>query len=159
MTKVRIFVRNWLPVIAWAAVIYLFSSDSGSFARTSSLFGPWIRSIFPAATEEVVRSILVCIRKAGHMAEYSILAILLWRALASEGQGRAQVSPPRLPVVVLLLVLLYAASDEIHQAFVPGREAAVRDVVIDLVGGVTGLVLIWVFRGVRRRRQVNRAPA
>lgn len=39
----------------------------------------------------------------------------------------------------LLICILYAISDEIHQVFVPGREAQVKDVIIDSGGAAVGI--------------------
>ena len=41
-----------------------------------------------------------------------------------------------------MVCLLYAASDEIHQAFVPGRGPSVFDVLLDFCGAVTGTVFL-----------------
>lgn len=38
--------------------------------------------------------------------------------------------------------LLYAISDEIHQVFVPGRNASIKDVVADCIGIIVGLYLV-----------------
>ena len=43
----------------------------------------------------------------------------------------------------ILVVIVYAASDEIHQLFVPSREGTLRDVIIDTIGGTCGLVALW----------------
>ena len=43
--------------------------------------------------------------------------------------------------IVLALAVLYAVSDEVHHGFVPGRNAAVADVLIDSVGAGVGLFL------------------
>ena len=45
----------------------------------------------------------------------------------------------------VLTVLLYAASDELHQHFVANLNASVRDVFIDTVGGLVGILLLWAF--------------
>jgi VanZ family protein len=37
-------------------------------------------------------------------------------------------------------VLFYTKSDEFHQSFMPGRNASLVDVSIDLLGGVLGMV-------------------
>jgi len=47
-------------------------------------------------------------------------------------------------ISALGVVFLYAISDEVHQAFVPTRQASTADVLIDTLGGGAGLVLIWV---------------
>jgi VanZ family protein len=69
------------------------------------------------------------LRKLGHAFEYAILGALLLRAL-----GNAPAA--------LALGAAYAASDELHQHFVAGRQAALTDVVIDSIGVTVG-VLAW----------------
>lgn len=69
------------------------------------------------------------LRKCAHMTEYAVLAALLFRALERE-----------LPA--LLATVAYAATDEFHQHFVPGRHASAVDVAIDTVGATIGL-LAW----------------
>jgi VanZ like family len=69
------------------------------------------------------------LRKLAHTLEYAILGALLLRALRAE-----------LPA--LAAGIAYAASDELHQHFVPGRRGAPLDVLIDSVGVALGL-LAW----------------
>lgn len=45
-------------------------------------------------------------------------------------------------VLPLLFCLLYAALDEYHQTFVPGRGGNLRDVMIDFSGGALAVLLI-----------------
>lgn len=44
-------------------------------------------------------------------------------------------------LLALLICILYAISDEIHQIFVPGRSGEIRDVVIDSSGSSTGILV------------------
>jgi VanZ family protein len=67
------------------------------------------------------------LRKLGHVAEYAVLAALLVRATQR-------------PSVALVLGALYAVSDEFHQTFVRGREGRPRDVLIDAVGLIIGVL-------------------
>lgn len=78
------------------------------------------------------------LRKLAHLTEYAVLGALLQRALARPG-------------IAILIGGLYAASDEIHQHFVPGRHAAWYDVVIDTVGVTIGVVLWQRMRRARTR--------
>jgi VanZ family protein len=78
----------------------------------------------------------LALRKLAHAAEYAVLAALLVRAT---GRNR----------LAFALGTLYAVSDEIHQAFVPGRMGASLDVAIDVLGVACGIVL-W--QTVRTRR-------
>ena len=75
------------------------------------------------------------LRKLAHVAEYTLLGALLSRALRAD-----------LPA--LAAGIAYAASDELHQHFVPGRRGAPLDVLIDSVGVAIG-VLAW--RALTRR--------
>jgi VanZ family protein len=68
------------------------------------------------------------LRKVAHTTEYAVLAALLLRAT-------------RKVALAFVLATLYAASDELHQAFVSGRHGAPLDVAIDAVGVVAGIVL------------------
>lgn len=82
------------------------------------------------------------IRKLGHLSEYGVLAVLSWWALRGmrvEKEGWSWGDA----LWALIIVALYAASDEIHQALVPNREGTIRDVLIDTVGGLLGLGLVW----------------
>jgi len=69
--------------------------------------------------------------KAAHVAEYAILGWLVQRA---RGDKRAWWQS-------WLIAILYAATDEFHQSFSPGRTPRVTDVMIDAVGAGIGLVV------------------
>ena len=73
------------------------------------------------------------LRKAAHVTEYAILGALLVRALDR-------------PAVATALAIGYAATDELHQHFVPGRAGTAVDVAADAVGVLLGVVL---YRSVR----------
>jgi len=64
--------------------------------------------------------------KAAHIVVYAALTWLLWRALARGGQP-----PARVACAAFALAALYGLTDELHQAFVPGREATLLDVGIN----------------------------
>ena len=113
----------WLPVIAWACLIFAFSAQ------------PNLRFVPDQNLDFLVR-------KAGHMGEYGILALLLWRALATTAWRRPW-------AWALVLTLLYAATDEIHQGFVAGRHESAIDVGIDAAGALIAVVavgIIWARR-------------
>lgn len=98
--------RLWLPVVAWAGLIFALSSIPG----LGTGLGVWD----------------LVLRKLAHAAEYAVLGLLLARAVAA------------LPAFALGLA--YAVTDEVHQHFVEGRQGAARDVAVDAVGLVLGLV-------------------
>lgn len=83
--------------------------------------------------------ILVVMRKCAHVTEYAVLALLLRRALRSIPVLRAKT----LMVLgtVVLGCALFAATDEFHQTFVKSRTPSVRDVLLDIVGAILGLLI------------------
>jgi len=82
-----------------------------------------------------------------HAAEYCVLAVLIARAL-NQGLLR-RLTEGRLALSWALCVL-YAASDEVHQYFVPGRSADYRDVLSDAAGAALGLVGLQVLQRIIR---------
>ena len=80
------------------------------------------------------------IRKAAHLTEYAILAMLAFRALRLS----LDVSAPRLIGLALSLVIAVAALDELRQSFLATRTGSLRDVAIDFTGGALGVGLIVV---------------
>jgi VanZ family protein len=59
----------------------------------------------------------------------------------------------RWALVTVLIVAGYAALDEYHQSFVPGRTAAVRDVLIDTTGGIAAQIVASLFVLLRKARE------
>ena len=92
------------------------------------------------------------VRKCAHLAEYAVLALLVWRALRKESARENTPWRWSKAALVLALVALYAASDEFHQAFVPSREASVWDVLLDTSGAAFGLLCLWGVGRLRKHR-------
>jgi VanZ family protein len=143
VSNVRLFFKYWLPVLVWMAVIFTASSDARSYDHSSRLLAPLLYWLFPHITADRVDGVVFIARKCAHVAEYSFLAWLLWRAFRRPSKDEARPWSWREAGTVLGIVALYAASDEFHQIFVPTRTPAVHDVVIDTLGGALGLFAIW----------------
>jgi VanZ family protein len=149
MPKLRVFLKFWLPPLAWMALIFTGSSDAKSYQQTSLFFEPFLHWLFPHMTQAHVVEIHHCIRKCAHLAEFAVLALLFWRALHASKTGLPRWSWPKVGGT-LLLVFLYAASDEFHQRFVPGRTPLLSDVFVDTTGGAIGLLALWLFQRCRK---------
>lgn len=73
------------------------------------------------------------LRKIAHGVEFAALGALLYRATSREAWS-------------IGFGALYAASDEVHQAFVAGRVASATDWVIDVAGLVVGVAAMRAWR-------------
>lgn len=131
---------RWLPVVAWATVISVFSTGAFAFERTGVVILPVLHILFPSASPEELRAIHSSLRKLAHFAEYLVLGVLLYRALRA---GRRW--DMRAAGMAVLIAGLYSAGDELHQWFVPGRTAAATDCLIDVSGAAAGqgLMAVW----------------
>lgn len=128
---------RWLPVVAWAGVIWTLSSGWFSGERTGAVILPVLSTLFPHATPGQLDAVHQGVRKLAHFTEYLILSLLLYRALDAEGRWSL-----RAAVLALVLAGAYAGSDELHQWFVPGRGARVSDWLIDVWGAAAGQGLL-----------------
>ena len=135
----RVFLKYWLPVLIWLGVIFLGSTDVMSAEQTSRFLLPFLRWLKPDISSETFTQIHFLVRKLGHVGEYAILALLLWRAVRSIRTLHMKLS--MLPGAVLLGCALFAASDEFHQSFVKSRTPSVRDVLLDISGALIGLLI------------------
>ena len=150
--QLRTFLKYWLPVLLWMALIFSGSSDSHSSARSSRFVEPFLHWLFPEMSQPSVEAIHLVFRKACHLTEYAILALLVWRALHQSKNNLPAWSWPKVGGT-LLIVFLYSSSDEIHQSFVPTRTGQFSDVVIDTSGAAIGLLALWLFKHWRKRGQ------
>jgi VanZ family protein len=152
--KFRAFLKYWLPPLIWMAVIFSASADSKSAEHSSRFFEPLLRWLFPRMSPEVVGQIHYDFRKCCHLAEYAVLALLLWRAIRQMVWKNPRPAPVPLRSasgwnwadagLVLSIVFLFGASDEIHQVFIPNRTGQISDVLVDTLGGAAGLVALWI---------------
>ena len=125
------------------SVIFTASSDTHSYEHSSRLIAPLLYWLFPHISAAAVDRIVLIARKCAHLAEYSVFALLVWRAFRRPQKDNPRPWNWREARLTILVVALYAASDEFHQLFVPTRDAQVRDVVLDTFGGAAGLFALW----------------
>jgi VanZ family protein len=149
--KFRAFLKYWLPALIWMALIFSASSDVNSFAHSSRIIGPLLHWLFPQMPDDTMYFIVLVVRKCAHLTEYAVFALLLWRVLRKPVKNDPRPWIWREARLALLIVALYAASDEFHQSFVPTRTALVSDVFVDTAGGAAGLLALWAFGRWRKR--------
>jgi len=109
------FLYLWLPLLAWMGLIFYLSAQ-------------------PDLPHPNVGWADLLVSNGAHAFVFGVLAVLWARALGER---------PRTLLIALALTLLYALSDEFHQAFVPGRHPDPWDLMFDGLGAAVGLGL-WI---------------
>ena len=143
VSKAHSFVKYWLPPLIWMTLIFSASGDTQSYEHSSHLIAPILRALFPHLSEEGVRVGVVVVRKCAHLTEFAVLGLLFWRAFRKPVRSDPRPWSWRDAGRSVLLVALYAATDEMHQLFVPSRGPSVHDVLLDTSGAISGLLLAW----------------
>ena len=115
------FLKSWLPVILWSALILSAANDEFSNANTQG----WLGRIFGPAPP-VLNAI---VRKGGHIVGYAILGLLAWRA-------------HRTLLVAMLIVVAIAVTDESMQAMTLTRGGSAYDVMLDTCAALLALMLV-----------------
>ena len=149
----------WTATGAWMILIFWFSSQTAEqSAALSEAVKRLVLSLFPQELfeqgEELPGGVPVedFLRKAAHFFNFTVLGML--SAAAVDSVTRLRAVRRWVPAGICLV---YAATDEIHQMFVPGRGPAVTDVLLDFVGSLCGILLLFAIRrAVRQRRQRRR---
>jgi VanZ family protein len=132
--RVKQFTFYWLPLIAYCVLIYIQSDHPSPESIPSFRFSD----------------------KLLHFVAYAVMGVLFYRAY--------QTLPFKnnIQLVMLLSMIsasLYGISDEIHQSFVPLRNAQLLDAIADTFGAICGVRLYnwWVvFREDRKQMTENR---
>ena len=122
------FVLYWLPLILYCLSIYIQSANPSPKQIPS----------FPL------------VDKALHFFAYGIMGILFYRAYQTL---RIKNNIQMLVLLSVVSASLYGISDEIHQSFVPFREAQVADVVADILGAISGVYLYQLLVVSRQRAE------
>lgn len=82
------------------------------------------------------------VRKSTHLMVFGILAVLFFKSIKMKKYAF---------LVSWILAVLYAMTDEWHQSLIPGRGASFHDVLIDSMGALMALLIVWL--GVKKSHQ------
>ena len=137
-------------IILWMAFIFSMSaknstqssSISGGFTyKILSMLFAQFRSIDKTTQDSIVEGLQFVVRKGAHFTAYAILGGLCFADLRVLDKFKLKINF----IIALVISALYAASDELHQYFVPGRSCEIRDVMIDSLGALTGIIVVIIF--------------
>jgi len=104
--------------------------------HTSRILTPLLRWWNPDISPATIAQVHFLVRKAAHLIEYAILAVLLcraWRGWIERFWRRV--------ALTLAPAMIFAAADEFHQSFVASRTALLGDVLLDCSGALLGLMI------------------
>lgn len=131
---------KWLLVFLWMILIFMFSNEPATVSDEKSRFVIYIFNLLGLKLNSFLGDMAnFVVRKTAHVSEYLILYVLLYNAL------REKLKVSKALLFSLLLQIIYSASDEIHQYFVPGRACRLTDVLIDTCGGLLALIIIKIY--------------
>ncbi|MDX2248946.1 MAG: VanZ family protein [Bacteroidia bacterium] len=149
--RAKTLVFYGLPVVLWMTVIFLLSDQTKDESKgLSDLFLAIFRflDLDPVRMQEL--GVPHLIRKAAHVTEYFILYLLVYRLVYRHYPEKTSL------LWTLMICIVYAASDEYHQTFVPGRGGQVSDVGVDSIGMILALLGCWKMYG-RTGKEVKNA--
>lgn len=138
----------WSLMILWMIIIFVMSSQTGDVSVNQSglvikflvFIGIDVNSAFGDMAQFVIR-------KMAHFTEYFIFALLSYNLMRcydmKKGKSR---------ILMIIFAFLYAATDEFHQSFVPGRGPQFRDVLIDTCGAAAASLVLTVINYFKKNK-------
>lgn len=145
------FLRAWWPALLWAAVIFSLSTDTFSAEHTATVFWPILHWLIPNLTDDRFKIIHQLIRKSAHFTEYFIFCVLLYRGVRGQRSGWRWLWG----LSAWFAAAIYSALDEIHQAFVASRTASPYDSLLDSIGALVALFVLYLYFRLRRPQPVS----
>ena len=143
--KITVFIL----LLGWMLMIFLLSAQNAEDSSETSgeVVSRFISFLFPnfdefsAKTQENIMGIYqFFVRKVAHFTIFAILGVLSFLNTVSFKNMKLKFRA----LSALLFSMLYAVSDEIHQLLVPGRSGEIRDVLIDSLGAVSGILFVFI---------------
>ena len=148
-----------VALVLWCAFIFYMSARvaQDSDALSLGFAGRFLHLVVPGFSDmsaadqlALAKSINHPVRKLAHFMEYLVLGMLAINALRLH-MGSSEHNPEDgatasfrnllIPALSWAFCILYAASDEFHQLFVPGRAGLITDVCIDSAGALLGILI------------------
>lgn len=130
----------WILAILWCGMIFYQSSkpavrSSLESGYITSLLNSFMKSLFGEGRFTIQNNF---IRKSAHFLEYLVLGSLLFNALKNSERLKKTF------ILSVVLALIYAISDEVHQYFIPGRAMRAFDVGVDFLGIILGTGILFI---------------
>ncbi len=156
--KKIVTVLLWLLVVTNLVTIYHFSdqpakkSSSTSHSVTKKITKPLTKNKSPKEKKKIEEKWNDRLRTIAHFSMFFLLGLFLMSAMMTSFSHRK--SLVYLFVLTLILVLIYALSDEYHQSFIPGRSAQFIDIVVDFSGGLIASGILFIIFKFKKKKSM-----
>lgn len=148
-----------LIILNCATIFYFSNQVADDSSEQSSRVVELVSNVIPSIKnmqepertklkEEVLTPI---VRKTAHFSIYAMLGI--WTINFIDTFENLKTS--KKTMISLIFCMLYAITDELHQTLVSGRSGEIRDVLIDTIGTLTGMMLILLINKIIQRIRQN----
>lgn len=145
-------------VVLWAMVIFYLSSQNAEQSNGASTFvietiidgviGLTNREVTVSQRGELIRLVNGILREYMHGVVFLFLGGFL--------QLFNELYVHKKPWIVWVICIIYGISDEIHQLFVPGRAFQISDLMMDAIGSLLGIGLVYLCAKALQKRQIMR---
>lgn len=112
---------------------------------------PYTKNLNEENKNQIVKKIQPIIRKGAHLSIYTLVGILMMSFISTYN-----IKLKYRFLISILVGLVYASSDEIHQSFIPGRNASIIDVGIDASGVLLGIILVLIIISAYKKLTKNK---
>ena len=131
--KLIYLVLSWLLVLVILGFIFNLSAQDAE--ESKELSDSLVSKIFQWIELYIDGEL---IRKFAHMLEFTALSFSLYNGILATWELKKS------PIISLLITVICALGDEIHQIFVPGRAFQLSDILIDSIGAIIGVVVYFI---------------
>lgn len=146
-------------IILNCMMIFNFSAEkseksdetSGRVVNTIIEINPRTKNLNQKEKEIQKEKIVKPVRKTAHFSIYCTLGLLIYMFLSTY-----DINSKKKILISIMLSIIYACSDEIHQLFIPGRSGQIKDVLIDSAGASFGIIIgIIVLNIINKGKEIN----
>ncbi len=129
----------WVMVVVTMATIFYFShqpakkSSKTSHTIAKKIVNTVSKNKTQKEKKKIEKKVNDTLRTIAHFSLFALLGGLMMAAMITSFSHKKSLL--YLFVITLIMVLIYALSDEYHQTFVPGRSAQLIDIIVDFLGG------------------------
>jgi len=148
MNRTIHIIKIWLPTVLWICCIFYLSTEVFSADHTSRILKRLLSFLLPDISMREIFIIHFFVRKAAHIVEFCIMSLLLFHSFRNTQKQQRYWS---WVLYSLIIIVIVAATDELHQWFITSRTSSVIDIVIDVTGGILGQAICVIFYRLRTR--------